>query len=256
MKHLVFAHEKDGVRCGLFQERSLLPVSAACVVANGMRERLTALCGASVDLRLWPPAIPSRSAWEEILRDARLFVVRGALCDAAIVLRPRDAQALAALLFGEPAPKERTDDAVSRLEREIMRRAAAEIASALAAVCGEATLDASRERIDDFVTYFELHATEPARVCIGIALSREPAPSRAAAVRAEHLRRAAVAACVEVELAPARAETIAGLRPGDVLAAASARAVLRVNGCAYARGTCGVRAGRYAFFLGSMDAAE
>ncbi|HEY9084338.1 MAG TPA: FliM/FliN family flagellar motor C-terminal domain-containing protein [Candidatus Tyrphobacter sp.] len=245
MKHLVFAR-MPGVRCGVFEERSLLPVSAACIVANAMRERLATLCGTSVDLRLWPPAIPCASAWKTILRGAQLHVIRATLCDAAIVLRPHDAQALAALLFGERSASERAERALSPLESEITRRAVAAVAVTLAPVCGEGHVDASPPRID-FVTYFELHVLEPAQFCIGIALSREPPPASAAAVSPQHLTHSNITASVEVALAPASAAQVAGLRPGDVLRALPERAVMRVNGFRCALGRCGVRAEHYAF---------
>ena len=182
MKHLVFARS-PGVRRGTFEERSLLPVSAACIVANAMRERLTTLCGRCVDLRLWPPAVPCASAWETILRGAQLHVIRGSLCDAAFVLRPFDAQALATLLFGE-RPCEHAERALSPLESEITRRAIAAVAVTLAPVCGEGTVEPRSSRTS-FVTYFELHVLEPAPLCIGIALSREP-PQTSAAARERH----------------------------------------------------------------------
>ncbi len=244
MKHLVFAR-MAGVHRGVFEERSLLPVSAACIVANGMRERLAMLCGNEVDVRLWPPAIPCASAWEAILRGAQVHVVRGTLCDAAIVLRPFDAQMLAELLFGERT-HERADRALSRLESEITRRAVAAVAVTLAPVCGEGAVDTSRRRIG-FVTYFELHVLEPAQLCIGIALSREPPPTSAAAILPQHLAGASVAASVEVEIAPVPAAAVAGLRPGDILQAFPERALMRANGLRYALGRCGVQAKRYAF---------
>ena len=237
MKHLVFARS-PGVRRGTFEERSLLPVSAACIVANAMRERLTTLCGRCVDLRLWPPAVPCASAWETILRGAQLHVIRGSLCDAAFVLRPFDAQALATLLFGE-RPCEHAERALSPLESEITRRAIAAVAVTLAPVCGEGTVEPRSSRTS-FVTYFELHVLEPAPLCIGIALSREPPQTSAAAILPEHVTRASVTASVEIALAPARAADVAELRRGDILPALLERAVMRVNGHR-------VRAPRYAF---------
>jgi hypothetical protein len=244
VKYLVFPRAGARVRLGAFRERSLLPVSAACVVANGMREHLARLCGADVDLRLWPPAIPERDAWQEIFRGAQLYAIRGTRCDAAIVLRAADAQGLAALLFGERSIG--ATRALSSLECEVSRRAVERITGTLAPVCGDATLD-PKGRNCGYVTYFELHVLEPVQFCIGVALSREPAPARAAPLAPEHLMHARVAATVEVPLVARRAGELAALEPGDLLEKGNEPALLRVGGRIVARGTCGVRAHRYAF---------
>ncbi len=244
MKYLAFTGTQR-VRAARFEERSIVSVSAACVVANAMRERLGTLCGTEVDLRLWPPAIPNDDAWSAILRDAHVYVARGALADAAIVLRAPDERALAAVLFGE-APREEPQRALSRIESEVTRRAIAAIVPTLVPVCGETRLDESSQAIDA-ATYFELHLIAPVSLCIGIALSREPLPAATKRVDAALVRKTRVDARAELHLAPIAAQAVAALRPGDVLVARSARCVLRVNGAICARGTCGVRSRRYAF---------
>lgn len=249
MKHLVFSGA-ERVRPAEFVERSLLPVSAACIVANAIRERLATLSRAEVDLRLWPPAIPRADAWDAILRDARVYVIRGARADAAIVLRPHDANALAALLFGESeaSPAER---ALSPIESEITRRAVAALASSLAAVCGETRVEESSGI--DAVTYFELHVLAPVAFCIGIALSREPQAGVARKVQGEAILAALFTVSVELPLRLLRAEQIAGLKFGDVLEADSPRATLRANGEIYARGACGVSGDRFAMRLIAIE---
>ncbi|HUY40822.1 MAG TPA: FliM/FliN family flagellar motor switch protein [Candidatus Dormibacteraeota bacterium] len=244
MKYLAFAGAQR-VCAARFEERSIVSVSAACVVANAMRERIGALCGSEVDLRLWPPAIPRADAWNAILRDAHVYVARGTLADAAIVLRAAEARALAALLFGE-MPRDAPQGALSRIEAEITRRAIAAIVPTLAPVCGETQLDESSQAIDA-ATYFELHLVAPAPLCIGIALSREPLPTTTKRIDAALVRKARIDARAELRLAAIAAEAVAALRPGDVLVARSAQCVLRANGAVCARGTCGVRLRRYAF---------
>ncbi|HEY6325785.1 MAG TPA: hypothetical protein VIW73_04615, partial [Candidatus Cybelea sp.] len=91
------------VRETRFERRSSLPASAACVVANGIRETLTALLGSPVTLRLFEPVMPDPDAWDAIARDATMYRVRGSVADAAIVLRAADAIAFASAVFGEPA---------------------------------------------------------------------------------------------------------------------------------------------------------
>lgn len=244
MKHLVFSCSGERVRRASFEERSLLPVSAACIVANAVREHLSQCCGAGVDLRLWPPAIPQPDAWQAILRDALLHVFRGTLCDAAIVLRRDDAQALAALLFGERTPGEPHD--LSAFESEITHRAVARVGATLVPVCGEGSID-PQARQCAFITYFELHVVEPMQFCIGIALSREPAPVHATDLSIEHLTNARITVTAEIELAPLQAARIAALEVGDVLESARRSALLRAGGCIVAHGACGVSARRYAF---------
>ena len=70
-----------------FESRSSSADSAACVVANGVRETLSSLLGLPVSMRLFEPSIPAPQAWPANLREARLYRVRGNITDAAIVLR-------------------------------------------------------------------------------------------------------------------------------------------------------------------------
>ncbi|MBV8490591.1 MAG: hypothetical protein JO199_08680, partial [Candidatus Eremiobacteraeota bacterium] len=107
MRSLAF--ERTGARVGgrtirraRFERRSMLPVGAACLVAASVRESLASAWGRATVVRLFEPAIPSPSAWEAIASGAAIYRVRGDACDAAIVLRPPDAAALAAAAFGEP----------------------------------------------------------------------------------------------------------------------------------------------------------
>jgi hypothetical protein len=233
VKHLVFPRGRSRIRSAALQERSLLPVSAACVVANAVREQLSALAGAYVELRLWPPAIPEDSAWQTLLRDAQVYHVRGAVCDAAFILRRIDAQALAALLFGERMSY-RSAAQLSRLEDQITP------------VCGDCKLQAAAGNCA-FVTYFELHVIEPIELCLGVALSREPAAVRTKGFQLEHVHQASVEVVAEIRLRPMRAAAIATLQRGDLLEIARKSAVLRVGERAVAHGEFGVRASRYAF---------
>ena len=109
------------VRRTHFEERSSLPTSAACVVANGVRETLTSLIGAPIAMRLFEPAIPSPRAWGAIVCDAALYRVRGNVADAAVVLRASQACALAAAIFGEPSPEQPPRRELSPLENEVHR---------------------------------------------------------------------------------------------------------------------------------------
>jgi hypothetical protein len=70
------------------------------MVAGGVRESLSALFGTPIATRLLEPVIPSAHAWVTIAGEAILYRLRGSVADAAIVLRPADAAALAAAAFG------------------------------------------------------------------------------------------------------------------------------------------------------------
>ncbi len=162
------------VRRGIFRRRSCLPVSAACVVANGVRETLATLLCAPVSLRLLEPSIPTAPAWAAICAGAQVYGVCGPVADAAFVLRPGDALALAASAFGEGPGDARS---LSPLESEVVVRALRAISGSLSAVCGreisvlERILD-----ISDYVTYFELLVERPVSLRLGVALSRDPSP--------------------------------------------------------------------------------
>src|ERR1700734_1263613 len=118
-----------------FEARSALPISAACVVANGVRETLSSLLGVPVAMRLFAPSIPSPHAWQAILDNARLYRVRGNVADAAIVLRAADANGLSAALFGESG-NGAAQRSLSPIECDVLDRMVASIAANLGAVCG------------------------------------------------------------------------------------------------------------------------
>ncbi len=123
------------IRKPVFASRSALPASAACVVANGVRETLTSLFGTTVELRLVEPSIPSPSAWLVILKEAALYRVRGKIADAVVVLRPPDALAMAAALFGERLASAAARE-LSPIERDLLDRTVNAVAVHLGSVCG------------------------------------------------------------------------------------------------------------------------
>ncbi|HYL26331.1 MAG TPA: hypothetical protein VEW74_00785 [Candidatus Nitrosotalea sp.] len=232
----------------------MLPVSAACVVANGARETLSMLLNAPVTLRLFEPVIPTPRGWRAILRDARCYRIRSSVADAAIVLRAGDAIAFAAALFGEPrATDERR--ALSPIECELLDRMVNAIAANLAAVCGAREGNAERvAEIGGFVTYFELSLEEPLNARLGIALSREPSPETGNRIGIAQLSAVTLAACSSLELGVVQAASIAHLEVGASIAIEAgwlSRGRLTLEGQILARGTCGVRNGRYALAIDS-----
>lgn len=238
------------VRRASFVRRSSLPVSAACVVANGVRETLSAVLPAPVSLRLLEPAIPDAGAWAAICDGARMYGVRGAIADAAFILRPADALALAAAAFGE-SPHE--DRALSPLEREVVMRALRTAAGALSSVCGrelsplEPILD-----VRGYVTYFELLVERPTPLRMGIALSRDPAPLAAAALRIEDLLDVQVELGVQFARGSIDAAAFLDLRPGanvPMKTRVGEPALLVAAGTVLARGECGALGERNALIV-------
>ena len=204
--------EGKRVRRMRFERRSLLPVSAACVVANGVRETLSSLFAVPVVLRLLEPVIPDGNGWSAISDGAQIFRARGPACDAAFILRRDDALALAASAFGEEQVAPR---ALSPVEGQVLYRILRALAGSLPHVCGRET--GPLERILDvngYVTYFELLLERPLPARIGVALSRDPTLRGAATLRIEDLREVEIALTVEFARGEIGADAFLGLRPG------------------------------------------
>lgn len=255
MKSLVF--EPVGasrIRAASFARRSYLPLSAACMVAASMRETLAALLGTAVGVRLLEPAVPSVEAWLTIARGALMYRARGVAADAAIVLRAPDAAAIAAAAFGEAAPEAGPPRELSALERDVLDRVANATAPSLQSVCGTRERE-PLERIQTlaaFATYFEVLLEQPFDARIGIALSRDPLPETRGRLTIEALGAVPLHPAVRIDVARLHALEIAALARGDVLAMATGapQARLVVESQTLARGTCGVRGGRFAFAIG------
>lgn len=238
------------VRRARFEARSSLPITAACVVANGIRETLTSLIGAPIVLRLLEPAIPAPQAWPAILAGVRIYRVRGNVTDAAVVLRGSDAAVLAAALFGESHDAAVAPHGLSPIECDVVDRMVKALAASLGAVCG--TIDGHPvecSAYDGFVTYFELLIEEPFAAKIGIALAREPSPDARGCLEPRHLASVRLRALASLDVGVIAAADVARLSVGASLpidAAGVHRCSLTAHGRRLARGSCGVRNGRYA----------
>ncbi len=228
-----------------FEERSMLPVSAACIVASGVRETLAKLFGEAVTLKLYEPTIPQPAAWNAIVRDATVFRVRAASIEAAVIVRPGDASALAAAAFGE---RELRTSTLSTLERTVLERIVRAIAMQFGPICGTAA-ELALETTPDvraLRTFFELQVEHPVRARIGIALSRDPLPESQPGVALDDLRDLEVELAVHVDMGWHPAADVASLEPGAILPlpAGALRGRLLLAGRPLAIGECGVH-GRY-----------
>lgn len=239
------------IRKAVFGSRSALPTSAACVVANGVRETLTALFLTPVALLLIEPSIPPPSAWTSILKNAVLYRVRGKIADAAIILRASDALALCAALFGETLIVNSGRE-LSPIEREVLDRTMNAIAAHLSSVCGtrESRNIERVSAIRGYATYFELLLEKPVVARIGFALSREPLPESSRCVEIANLAAVLVTAHATLDLGLVPSHAVTCLYPGALVPLHSGdlrRCALSIHGRRLAYGKCGVKNGRYAF---------
>jgi flagellar motor switch/type III secretory pathway protein FliN len=258
MMSLTFARNAEivhgrRVRRACFQRRSTLPVSAACVVANAVRETLSALLATPVSVRLFEPVIPDGAAWAAIAGDAELYRVRGSVADAVFVLRSRDALAVSAAAFGESAAEER---ALSPVEREVLLRAVRALSGTLAAVCGREP--SQPERILDisgYVTYFELLVERPVTARIGVALSRDPAAKGGGTLRIEQLLDVEIELSAQFASGIIPAAAFLDLREGmlvPMMTKIGKPGLLTAGGTALARGECGTLRERNALIVSAV----
>ena len=229
------------VRPSVFESRSALPVSAACLVANAARQTLSDLFGVPVGLKLLEPVLPDGSGWTSIGAQALIFTIRGVQSDAAIVLRGQDALALVCAALGEGAGGPR---GLSAIETELAARIAAALCGALAPVCGAGNAGRVEraKNLAGYLTYFELIVEEPVQARIGIAVAREPQPQIVPALTAADVRDIGVRLSVEIAYGLLPAASIASLRAGEVVRLDSALgdpARLLAAGAVVARGQCG-----------------
>lgn len=251
--------ETRHVRRARFEERSMLAVSAAVLVANAARESLGALYGAPLHVRLFEPTIPAPQAWNAIGSGALVYRMRGARGDAAIVIRGADAVALATHAFGE---SDASDRPLSPMERTVLERAVNAVADGCSVVCGP--LDgparlAPELGANGFVTYFELQIERPIRARIGVALAQDPSPETRSEVRLEDLHDVRVEVAVRTEEAFVAAGDLATLEVGAIVPITRERAFrgsLFLAGRPLCGGECGVRDGRYALAIGSYQNDE
>lgn len=257
------AEAKGSVRGATFEERSLLPVAAACVVANAVREVLAALFGDTVTLSLLAPVVPSTRAWSAIGARARLYRVRGSAGEAVVVVRAIDALALARAAFGEPHfdafGSAATEFAPSPLEEQAIDRIVAAVGASLASICGVRDR-ATPERLETLgvlQTYFELQIARPVEARIGIALARDPTPAATGSLGLNDVAAVPLDLHARLEVGAFTAARVAALAPGDVLPIAPTAGLhgsLALGDRTVAAGRCGVRNGWYALAVESVFA--
>src|ERR1700737_4474718 len=110
-----FGAPRGRVRPLRFVARASIPLQAACVVANGMRETLRELFGEQCELVIGEPAAIGAQALSLLVRAAQLFLTRGRETDIVLVIPRRDARRLVLRAFGEG--DDLPDEACSALEQ-------------------------------------------------------------------------------------------------------------------------------------------
>jgi flagellar motor switch/type III secretory pathway protein FliN len=249
---LAFDAPRGGVRRASFIPRPQLPIDAACVVANGIREALRTLLGEACAVTIGEPVALDAPAWRVLTQDALLFATPGRATDVIFVLSGGDARRLVHAAFGEePAPG---DGAWTALEAGAIERIAARCATACDALCAERrgpTAAMPATRVPRAAAYFDVRISAPVTLTIGVGVVREliePAPTRTLSLEA--LAQVSIDARVILGRATLSAASLLTLQAGAVVhltTKVAGEGELNLAGQRIAFGTCGVR-NRHAAF--------
>jgi len=243
VKFLAFSPRRDErLREPLWEHRSLLPLSAAALVAANVRERLQDALG-SIEVRLFAPRIPDEEGWATLTAGARIDGVPGPLGVAAFVTRPDELRSLVGLAFGVTIPSGR---ALSAVEAQVFERFLRLIAPALAPLCG--TTGAPFEAMGGrrFSSYFELLVEGGACGRLGVALESEPHPGCPHAAPIERIGHLDLTLRARAQCAQLRGAEIAAWAPGVLVPLRRREITLVADGEVLASGELGVRNDHFA----------
>jgi flagellar motor switch/type III secretory pathway protein FliN len=239
-----------GVRRARFVPRASIPLGAACLVANGLRETLRELFGEHCELTIGEPAAIGPDAWNTLSREAHCFLTCGRQTDIVLVVPHGHARTLVLRAFGEGEPLGAST--LSTLELHAVERIAARCAAAFDPLCAErrgASQRVDARAVPACVAYFDVRVQLPVALEIGIGIVRElPDPGPTGAFSAAHLARVPVEVRAEFARGTIDFATLLRLAPGDVVRLESqvdAATSLKIGGRAFASGTAGVAGGRY-----------
>lgn len=231
------------VRAARFIARSTVPVSALCMVANGVREHLRALLGVGAEVTLGEATPLSDAARAGLVSRMHCFLTRGRATDVFLFVSERDARRLLAVALGEGS----TGEDLSPLERSALGRLVHELAALFDPLCVErhaAPQPVDAQQAVRCTTYVDLRIGAPLEVTLGIGLTREPADEVGGpAVAAEQLLSVKCDVRAEIARGTILAERLAELAPGAIVrmdTKVGAEAVLKVAELVIARGRGGV----------------
>ena len=233
-----------------FAPRSTLPVSAACLVANGVRELLSRLLAAEFEVELMEPAVLGPRERHAVLDEATIVRVRGRLCDGFVIVRPADARKLVALAFGEDERPQH--HSLSEIERSTLERVVAALLPLCNTLCGTLgpqTRETPERAAADLATYFEVRTTGAAGVVVGFGLSRDPAEEISERLTLDDLAEIEIEGIVEFGRGALGVPAFSRLAPGVTLVLDTplgAAGTLRFGNVPLVRGQCGLNNGRRA----------
>lgn len=250
-----FGPPHAGVRRLRFVARAAIPVDAACVVANGIRDTLRELLGEGCELDLGEPAALSGPAWEQLAREAQLFLVRGRRTDVVLIVPRRDARRLVLRAFGEAeAAAPALDEPCSALELQAIERIAARCAPALGPLCAqraEGTQRVVAGQVPACAAYFDLRVRAPVELTLGVGIVRAlPEPSPAGVLSPAALEEVGLEVRAVFAEGMIDAADFVTIRPGDVVkldTKVGALASLNVGSRRLAKGVAGAVSSRTAF---------
>ncbi len=256
------AARQDGgcaVRPALFALRPTLPLSAASIVANGVRENLAQLLGRECEVELLEPIVPGVEERRVLVGGALVWRARGRRADGFVILRPAEAANLAALAFGETLRSPAAP--LSELERETLSRLLRGLAPLCASLCG--TLGpAGPERAEaaaaEIAVYFEVRTLAPPHAAIGFGVSVDPPEETAAPLTLADLSELEFRGSVRFATGTLAVPQFARLARGTVVpfeTPLDAPSSLIVGGIPLVRGTAGASSGSGAFAVGEPGAA-
>lgn len=249
---LVFDAPRGGVRRARFVPRPNVPVDAACVVANGVREALRTLLGEACSVTIGEPAALDAAAWRSLTNGALLFATPGRATDVVFVLAMRDARRLVQAAFGEEATPD--NGAWSALESGAIERIIARCANACDALCVERrgpTTAADPARLPRAVAYFDVRIAAPIGLTLGIGVVRELAvPLASRTLAPEALGDVPLELRIVLGRGSLTVPRLLDLEIGAVVplhTKVAGEGELKLAGQRIAFGTCGVRHHRLAF---------
>jgi hypothetical protein len=243
------------LREAAFVPSATVPLDAACVIANGIRETLRTHLGDGCAVVLGEPVALAAAAWRALVADALIVAVPGRATDVALVLARGDARRLVDAAFGEDGG----DGGWSALEELAVERIVARCAAACDVICVERRGPAhtvAASALPPCVAYFDVRVVAPIALTLGVGLVRELPPSLPGpALGGGALAHVALDARVVLGRGSVDAHRIATLRPGDLLTLETKVAgdgELNVGGQRIALGTCGALGARSAFAVRSI----
>ncbi len=259
-----FVRSSDGLRRLRFSPRSSIPLEAACVVANGLRETLREVVGEACELVVGEPSALSSEAWRALAQDAFLFLTRGRQTDIVLVIPQPDARRLVLRAFGEaPSGAGADGQPCSALEVRAIEQIAARCAVSFDPLCAERRSGSRAVTHGDVpacAAYFDVRVHAPIPLVLGIAIVRAlPDPGPAGRLAPTALERVGVGVRVAFATATVDAAALLRWRIGDVVAfdtALAAPATLEVGGRAFVAGQPGVAGTRAALRIGAPAMAQ